>query len=297
MMRSTFFILAALVFCSVHAADIYKYKDSRGNWVFSDKKPDSKKKKFETLKYKPPKSKYPSPRLAVQEDNGDIVLVADNPLHAPLELVIEAPQKSGLPNSIVVAANSKDVILRRDKSFGQFRYHWLIGDPSAIGGRSYRYQFPVASITAHKITQAFNGRFSHNQRPNIYAVDIAMAVGTDIQAARSGTVFGVKDDYHMGGAKKYFLDKANYISVLHEDGTYADYAHILLGSAVVKPGDFVAKGEVIAQSGTSGYSTGPHLHFVVRANEGGKTVSLPFEFIDANGQSVRPSRGSMVRGR
>ncbi|MBU2713367.1 hypothetical protein [Zooshikella harenae] len=64
-------------------------------------------------------------------------------------------------------------------------------------------------------------------------VDIGMKVGTYIAAARPGTVVSVKKDYHMRGTSNYFLDKANYVMVMHDDGTYATYAHILLGTAMV----------------------------------------------------------------
>jgi murein DD-endopeptidase MepM/ murein hydrolase activator NlpD len=107
-------------------------------------------------------------------------------------------------------------------------------------------------------------------------------------------VIWTKDDYHMGGGGKYFLDKANYIKVLHDDGTYAVYAHILMGSAVVQPGDKVKAGDILARAGSSGYSTGPHLHFVVRKNIGLKTLSIPFKFVDQNGLPFEPRKGMMI---
>ena len=98
----------------------------------------------------------------------------------------------------------------------------------------------------------------------------------------------------MGGKDKYFLDKANYVKVLHEDGTYAIYAHILRATAAVKPGDSVQVGDVLARSGSSGYSTGPHLHFVIRKNVGLKTVSIPFKFISDAGTAYTPKRGMVI---
>ena len=56
---------------------------------------------------------------------------------------------------------------------------------------------------------------------------------------------------------------SNYIYVFHNDGTIAEYVHIKKGSARVKVGDFVNQGQVIADSGNVGWSTGPHLHFSV----------------------------------
>jgi len=74
------------------------------------------------------------------------------------------------------------------------------------------------------------------------------------------------------------------------------YAHILIGSARVKPGDRVAVGDVLARSGSSGYSTGPHLHFVIRKNSGLQTVSIPFSFRDADGAPFTPREGMKLRG-
>jgi len=123
-----------------------------------------------------------------------------------------------------------------------------------------------------------------------------MRFGTEISAAREGTVIWVKDDYHLGGKKAYFMDKANFVKVLHQDGTYAVYAHILQGSSFVKPGDRVKAGDKLARSGSSGYSTGPHLHFVIQKNIGMKTVSIPFKFFGANGHSFTPQKGMNVAG-
>ena len=113
-----------------------------------------------------------------------------------------------------------------------------------------------------------------------------MAVGEGIHAARDGLVVAVKDDYHMGGSDRFFLDKANYVRVLHDDDTFGIYAHILLGSAEVKEGDRVKAGDLLASAGTSGYSTGPHLHFVIQRNDGKQIVSEPFRF--QLGQGVFP---------
>lgn len=85
-------------------------------------------------------------------------------------------------------------------------------------------------------------------------IDIAVATGTDIRAAASGTV---KQAYFNSSyGNMILLDNGNGINTL--------YAHN--SRLIVKAGDKVKKGQVIAKSGNSGNSTGPHCHFEVRKN-------------------------------
>lgn len=88
--------------------------------------------------------------------------------------------------------------------------------------------------------------------------DIPMPIGSDVRTAGSGKVVSV------GEVSGYGLQ----VVVDHGDGVTTRYAH--LSASAVKPGDTVSRGQVIAASGNSGKSTGPHLHFEVIAQ--GKTI-------------------------
>ncbi len=96
--------------------------------------------------------------------------------------------------------------------------------------------------------------------------------GRDVVAAASGTVLYAVDGYFdqcSTGGCQYAGASAfgNYVRILHSDGTYSYYAHMKKGSITVKPGDKVNCGDVIGQVGSSGNSSGFHLHFEVRTAE------------------------------
>ena len=73
----------------------------------------------------------------------------------------------------------------------------------------------------------------------------------------------------------------NGIVVQHEDGTYAVYWHSSEGSAVVKKGDQVKQGALLALVGNTGYSTGPHIHFGV--NNGTHSIAVSFQDVGGDG--------------
>ena len=92
--------------------------------------------------------------------------------------------------------------------------------------------------------------------------DYAVPTGTPVYAAASGTV---SKAHHGGGSHSFGL----YVAIEHGNGYTTIYAH--LSQVLVRPGETVSKGQLIAKSGESGHVTGPHLHFEVR--KGGVAVS------------------------
>ena len=81
----------------------------------------------------------------------------------------------------------------------------------------------------------------------------------------------------------------NYVMIEHEDGTITLYAHLYENSIKVKAGDTVKQGQVIAKMGSSGNSTGTHLHFEIRVN--GSTVD-PLNYISADNPRPTASTGA-----
>jgi len=292
-------LLVVIFFMPVYtlAVDIYKYKDENGAWVFGDKQPPVESEK---LNINVTEKKDIEPKLFIETTNEGEVLNIVNPFYVSVEIVVKSRVFEKGRLHAVIAENSTttlyEALYNSGAGISDAQLYWMLGDPDAKHDGTV-YQVPSASNAQHKITQSFKGRFSHTSESSLYAVDLDMAIGTYIAAARSGVVIYVKDDYYYSGTKEYFADKANVVRVLHEDGTYATYAHILGGTALVKSGDLVQAGTKLARSGSSGYSTGPHLHFVVHKNGGMKTISVPFEFASKQGKTFTPQTGEYVGGK
>jgi len=145
---------------------------------------------------------------------------------------------------------------------------------SGPGGIGYGYAWPWRQ-GVYYVTQGAGGDFSHNTPKGRYAVDIAMPEGTPIAAARAGTVVDIENGQLGHGPSP----SGNFVRIAHEDGSQSAYLHLRRGSVKVRPGERVDVGTPLAESGNTGRSTGPHLHFVVQAYEGGELVSIPFRFV------------------
>jgi murein DD-endopeptidase MepM/ murein hydrolase activator NlpD len=83
------------------------------------------------------------------------------------------------------------------------------------------------------------------------------------KAAASGTVIGVVS--YFPNVPNYSWGYANYVKIAHANGWETLYAH-LKPNILVRPGQHVSAGQAIGYIGTSGNSTGPHLHFETRIN-------------------------------
>jgi murein DD-endopeptidase MepM/ murein hydrolase activator NlpD len=126
-------------------------------------------------------------------------------------------------------------------------------------------------------------------------VDLEMPIGTDIYAARAGLVFEVASTNFRGGTdREQDAAAANIVRIMHDDGSHAVYAHLNWNSIRVRPGDRVERGEYIADSGNTGFTTGPHLHFVVLLNRGMRLESVPVLFEGVNNSAVEPATGDTL---
>lgn len=286
--------LIGLIHLNTAQAEIFKYQDEQGKWHFTDKQPDSSQtSKLETLTYSKTSQKSNRPYIEVINADQHFEYWAHNPFHAPVETFLRFDDEPDKRIRIVLDPLESRVMARSPSAQAKrlFHFRYVIGDPQAETAIKEVHP-PFTDYRPMQITQAFNGRFSHNRQPSVYAVDISMPVGTKIIAAKSGIVISTKDDYHAAGVTSgFFYDKANYVDILHDDGSYAIYGHLLLGGVKVKAGEHVKAGQVIALSGNTGFSTGPHLHFAIRHNAQGQSKSLSFKFLQANKQNLLPEAG------
>ena len=121
---------------------------------------------------------------------------------------------------------------------------------------SHGYIFPVAGLSRANINNK-----SYPSYPTHTGIDINIGVsGKSVVAVKSGTV--VISEARIRNGKYYSYGE--YVTINHHDGTMTLYAHMLEGSRRVSVGQEVSQGQVIGTVGSTGNSTGTHLHFEVR---------------------------------
>ena len=151
---------------------------------------------------------------------------------------------------------------------------------------------PYASGRTYRVLQGYGSRFSHTGL-EAYAVDFDMPEGTPVHAARAGVVARVEESHSRGCWDEPGCNaSANYIVILHTDGTTGEYYHLQQRGAYVNVGDSVRRGQLIGRSGNTGHTAIPHLHFAVyRASSWGNTQSIPVRFQSADGIISKLRRG------
>lgn len=123
---------------------------------------------------------------------------------------------------------------------------------ASIGNIKFIWPCPASS----RITSVFGSRSSPTEGASTdhKGIDIGAATGSDIVASAAGEVIISTYSYSAG----------NYIMINHGGGVYTVYMHC--SKLLASVGDQVSQGQVIAKVGSTGYSTGPHLHFGIRVN-------------------------------
>ncbi|GLX70910.1 metalloendopeptidase [Paenibacillus glycanilyticus] len=118
-------------------------------------------------------------------------------------------------------------------------------------GMPLRSNYRISSNFGYRIHPITHVRKLHA------GIDFAVPQGTDVYAAESGVVI----------VAQAWSGYGNTVVIDHGNGLWTLYGHLRNGGIMVKTGQSVKKGEKVAESGNTGDSTGPHLHFEVRKNE------------------------------
>jgi murein DD-endopeptidase MepM/ murein hydrolase activator NlpD len=307
--RLAAFAVAVFMFAAsgiASAQSMYKYRGDDGEWIYADRPPDQEAMvEVRDLEISKAVGTIDVTHGFVGQS---VELTAHNEFYAAVEMTLEIKTIEGLqyphpdekmrwvlPPKSETLLFTLDLLEDGSQPFLEYQFKYLAGDPSASHRPGGAYRAPFAIASNYPVTQAFPQVATHTTPDSHYAVDLAMPIGTDIFAARDGVVFDVASNNFTGG-----LDperdgpNANVVRVMHDDGTYAIYAHLNTNTIRVRPGDYVRRGEYIADSGNTGYTSGPHLHFAVVRNAGMRIVSVPVTFTGADVNSVVPSAGAIL---
>lgn len=146
------------------------------------------------------------------------------------------------------------------------------------GMDSGNYIWPVPS--SNRITAQF-GEWRDGGSRQHKGLDIGASIGSPVVASRDGKVIKVNDSCPTTG---YYGNPCggqfgNYVYLEHADGMVTIYPHMAKGSVKVKLGDTVKQGQEVGGIGSSGSSTGAHLHFEMRV--GGSEKVNPLDYVKA----------------
>ena len=226
-------------------------------------------------------------RLRVEAGDGEYLAFADNSLAGPIEVLLGFGRSSNirgepaLPARATVPARGSVLVARlraedpgRSGNF-ELSLTGVPGNPSARP-QDVEYLLPLRQ-SHNRVDQGFGGKFSHQDEQNRYALDFAADIGTPVLATRGGTVMQVESDFSKAGLKREkYGGRANFVRIVHDDGSMALYAHLKADGALVRVGQRVSAGQQIGLSGNTGFTTGPHLHFALQVNRGMQLLSIPF---------------------
>jgi murein DD-endopeptidase MepM/ murein hydrolase activator NlpD len=300
-------LLLALLAPVAQTQSVYKYRDEQGNWVYTDRKPESQVPTEQVaLKVEPV-----PPRIAVEQvrANKQVALRAVNECSCTVEFGLRVVDPLNVDISergndgeirLVVPPRTEKLLTQiapnglGDPSYG-YEWQYVIGAPGMQHRPREPYRVPYAVGQSFRVTQAYPSTITHKEAGSSFAVDIALPMQTPVYAARAGKVINVAHEHYRGGISPGMMDEANFVQILHDDDTVAMYAHLHWDSIRVRPGQQVQRGEYIADSGNTGFSSGPHLHFAVTRNAGLKAESVPIVFAGPNNEPITPRTGMMLK--
>ena len=290
-------LLAIAALPLAHAGKVYRWVDRQGVVHYGDRAPEANAVVGGNARVKViPVRAEPGAMVALrlERDGQDYLAYADNRLAGPVQVRLSFTHSRNvlgdplLPARATVDASGSALVARIGAADpaapGDFelRLEAVPGSPNARP-RDFEYAYPLAGGDL-RVEQGFGGAWSHNDEQSHYAVDFAAPIGTQVFAARGGTVMQVESDFDKAGLNlEKYGGRANYVRIVHDDGSMALYAHLREGGVLVRVGQRVEKGQEIGLSGNTGFTSGPHLHFAVQVNRDMRLVSIPFRMFGPQG--------------
>jgi murein DD-endopeptidase MepM/ murein hydrolase activator NlpD len=242
------------------AQTVYKYRDANGQWVFTDQaSPSAESGESFSLGHADNTLHVSVDR---EDDAQSMQLIAVNDclcvatfqvsiVHSGFDTIAD-----GSRYQATLQPGTRQTVLRATRPVGEdpaLRIAWkaALGSPDAVHTPALPYRVPFGVGSTFQISQAYPVRITHTTADSQYAVDIALPDGTPVYAAREGIVMNTRHDSYRGAPSPVMLDQANFIEILHSDGTIALYAHLHWDSIRVRMGEHVARGQYLADSGNS----------------------------------------------
>jgi hypothetical protein len=172
-----------------------------------------------------------------------------------------------------------------DDPSGAYRYPWKVGVPCKVG-------------------QGNNNASGSHNGSQAWAFDFSLPAGTEIRAARDGTVEWLQENLtasynptkadgpgNMPFPAGSLQNWGNAVRIRHAGGFTSWYFHIQTNGVLVKENDVVTQGQAIALSDNTGRTSGAHLHFQVQADSLNWGPSVPCTF---GANCEQPSTGDIV---
>lgn len=207
-------------------------------------------------------SESASPVVKVKGEKGEKTLTYDiatrNGVEVSRTLLTETVTKEPVTEEVTVGTKKDEAVTASQPETESVSTQLSDGADSTATSQSGGYIWPVGGSGGY-ISCPFSGAYGHT------GIDIAANLGTPVYAAADGVVVKAQTGYTGYG---------KLIVIQNNDGYITYYAH--LNYIGVSVGQTVHQGEFIGEVGSTGNSTGPHLHFEVRS---GRTYLSPLNFI------------------
>ena len=184
-------------------------------------------------------------QLAIRDEDGDYAVYITNLIASPVTVTLHVSHPEYVESDIDFSkiyrigegkTEPLGYISYSDSGVFELSFTCSIGTPTFDMKEYSGNEFIIPFYGTYRVTQAPGGKLSHSGPASRYAVDISMPIGTPVRASRRGRVVNMKMNSTTGGPSPAYRPFANFIRILHDDGTSSIYVHLKGGSAMVSKG-------------------------------------------------------------